>query len=337
MSSADGVFPGNVGFFDQHLALSWVRANIGKFGGIAGSVTIFGISAGGLSTLAHVVSPMSRGLFKRAIVQSSIYPNAQNQYNHLTAVISTFCPNSSTTELLKCMQALSPRTRAEVTSVLSAQGYISMSLDGNFITDQPTSSLIIGKFDKGKEIMVGFLSQDGSWGVRSNLRSISWTQFIEKGISLQGAKEIIPPALVYFLNKKTIANKDIMLKLVYQKYLSCAQSSIEYATQVLNIFTDDIFSSIAYETAKYFAIHGGKAYLYQFDHMWERKKSPKTKIKVASHASELVFVFGFVLQQYGFTAAEMQLSKSTMTAWTQFAKTGFVLHFVRAYFLRFFL
>jgi para-nitrobenzyl esterase len=68
---------GNYGFMDQLAALRWVRSNIAGFGGDPGQVTIFGESAGGGSVLAHLVSPMSRGLFHRAIVQSPGMPGAR--------------------------------------------------------------------------------------------------------------------------------------------------------------------------------------------------------------------------------------------------------------------
>ena len=62
--------PGNTGLRDQSLALSWVQDNIGQFGGDSGSVTIFGESAGAVSVMMHLLSPLSDGLFQRAIVQS---------------------------------------------------------------------------------------------------------------------------------------------------------------------------------------------------------------------------------------------------------------------------
>jgi juvenile-hormone esterase len=46
---------------DQVAALRWVRDNIAVFGGNPNSVTIFGESAGGVSTHLHMLSPASKG------------------------------------------------------------------------------------------------------------------------------------------------------------------------------------------------------------------------------------------------------------------------------------
>nr|CAD7433819.1 unnamed protein product [Timema monikensis] len=61
---------GNAGLKDQVAALSWVKNNIAHFGGDPDSVTIFGGSAGGASVHYHVLSPLSSGLFHRAISES---------------------------------------------------------------------------------------------------------------------------------------------------------------------------------------------------------------------------------------------------------------------------
>ena len=65
-----GDAPGNLGFYDQLLALKWVRDNIHLFGGDKNQITIFGESAGSWSTSIHILSPLSRGLFRRAIIES---------------------------------------------------------------------------------------------------------------------------------------------------------------------------------------------------------------------------------------------------------------------------
>jgi para-nitrobenzyl esterase len=63
----------NYGVIDQQLALRWVHDNIARFGGDPGNVTIFGESAGGLNVTTHLVSPLSAGLFQRAIIESGAY------------------------------------------------------------------------------------------------------------------------------------------------------------------------------------------------------------------------------------------------------------------------
>jgi para-nitrobenzyl esterase len=64
---------GDYGLMDQQAALRWVRRNIANFGGNPHNVTVFGESAGGLSTLSQVASPRARGLFEKAIVESGSY------------------------------------------------------------------------------------------------------------------------------------------------------------------------------------------------------------------------------------------------------------------------
>jgi len=61
---------GNYAYMDQIAALAWVQRNIAAFGGDPKNVTIFGESVGGVSVHTHLTSPLSRGLFQKAIIQS---------------------------------------------------------------------------------------------------------------------------------------------------------------------------------------------------------------------------------------------------------------------------
>ena len=61
---------GNLNILDQIKALEWISKNIAEFGGDPSNVTIFGQSAGGMSVRTLLISPLAKGLFAKAIIQS---------------------------------------------------------------------------------------------------------------------------------------------------------------------------------------------------------------------------------------------------------------------------
>eukprot|EP01116_Phalansterium_solitarium_P017213 TRINITY_DN4179_c0_g1_i1.p1 TRINITY_DN4179_c0_g1~~TRINITY_DN4179_c0_g1_i1.p1 ORF type:complete len:460 (-),score=147.59 TRINITY_DN4179_c0_g1_i1:760-2139(-) len=62
--------PGNYGLQDQRMYIQWAIDNIAAFGGNPEAITLFGESAGGMSIAAHLVSPLSAGMFQKVIIES---------------------------------------------------------------------------------------------------------------------------------------------------------------------------------------------------------------------------------------------------------------------------
>lgn len=70
LSKESGHGSGNYAFMDQLAGLKWVKDNIAAFGGDPDNITVFGQSAGSRSIQGLICSPLSEGLFQRAIPQS---------------------------------------------------------------------------------------------------------------------------------------------------------------------------------------------------------------------------------------------------------------------------
>ena len=79
--------PGNLGLWDQRLALLWVRDHISAFGGDPSCVTLMGESAGAMSAMLHMVAPPSAGLFHRVV---ALLGTPSNPLLHLSRKPATY-------------------------------------------------------------------------------------------------------------------------------------------------------------------------------------------------------------------------------------------------------
>lgn len=103
--------PGNAGMKDQVLALKWIQRNIRAFGGDPDSVTIAGQSAGSMSVTLHLLSPMSVGLFHKAIALSGSMASQMKIKRNNTEIInilaeSANCTNADVSKVVECLQQL---------------------------------------------------------------------------------------------------------------------------------------------------------------------------------------------------------------------------------------
>ena len=157
-------FTGNYGLYDQMTAIKWVRDNIASFGGDPERITIMGQSAGAMSVQQHCLSPLSDGLFARAVMSSgggvsamlSAAP-AKNSYPFWKAVMEKAgCSSLSELRALDVQQLfdLWQKTRKEVKG-----GGCFPVIDGRLVVGSGTEILKRGG-QKHIDYMAGSTSHD---------------------------------------------------------------------------------------------------------------------------------------------------------------------------------
>ncbi|XP_076686877.1 juvenile hormone esterase-like [Andrena cerasifolii] len=148
---------GNFGLKDQVLVLKWVKRNIRAFGGNPNDVTLFGQSAGSVSTHLHALSEQSKHLFNRYILQSglAIYEWGFRSYSSYYAKAKKVgemynCPTNNTYSLVACLRKISASQLAQTESVFTLMETFLVSMWGPtmephsktaFITDSPLNLL----------------------------------------------------------------------------------------------------------------------------------------------------------------------------------------------------
>ncbi len=167
----------NAGMYDQVLALQWINQNIEYFGGDSKRITIFGQSTGSLSVGLHILSPITRDLFRNAIMLSGSplqhiwlsEPETAKQYwIRYTKEVNCNNGENISNKVLDCVKRLE---RNYLPAMVDAKRYsvdpfvviAPVVLDNEFYSRNPIEMLINGDFKKNFSLLFGYTNDEGSW------------------------------------------------------------------------------------------------------------------------------------------------------------------------------
>ena len=172
LTTGDSAAPGNFGMLDQVEALKWVKDNIANFGGNPSKVTIFGVSAGGTSVSLHLMSPLSKDLFHRAIAESgvdlspfAIQPVSFGLRYAKDLAQKLDCSTGDHNEMIACIRAKKATDIQQASeSIILSYHYYDYLLwapvvDKNFLPDTPQNLRKEGNFKK-VPFMISFTSHE---------------------------------------------------------------------------------------------------------------------------------------------------------------------------------
>jgi len=292
---------GNYGHLDQIEALRWVRRNIEQFGGDPDRVTIGGQSSGALDVCNLMASPLSRGLFERAILQSgvcvdSVYPDlraAETNGERLARDLG-IAPGPNMLRVLRDVSAERILEASERDDALDLEP----NVDEDVLPRQPATT-----FAQGRQNRVAVL-------VGSNANEVSIF-----ASPLVGGRSWRP---------KTVAEYQEWVRRKFGKYADTvladypAESDGEARRVFEQMDTDYDFAFGAWLLARDTARIGKKAFLYKFTYVGA---GPFAQLG-AFHSEESMFLSRHYWRSWVKMPDDQPLSAAIVDYWAQFIKTG---------------
>jgi para-nitrobenzyl esterase len=295
---------GNYGLMDQQTALRWVQRNIRGFGGDPRDVTLFGESAGGLSTLSQLVSPGARWLFQRAIVESGTYELAQQSLASAESAGAAFAAKvGCSSNTAACLRSL------PVSTILDNEdtaGY-DPDVDGAVLPQSIGAALANGQFSR-VPVIIGTNHDE-------------WRLFV--GLDqLEGAPPVTAANYVAEISS-TLGLPTSVASVVASEYPLSIYSSPAVALGAVG--TDAIFACHALvaeeDLSKY-----TPTYVYEFnDENAPERFLPSLGFPYgAAHASEIQYLFGLSNTAFPgiLSGPQQKLARDMKRYWTNLAGTG---------------
>jgi para-nitrobenzyl esterase len=339
LDKVDAQRTGNYGILDQIAALQWVKTNIKKFGGDPDNVTIAGQSAGGLSVLVHLISPLSNGLFHKAIIESGSFYNAATPLGDAEAQGTSFatsvgCTSSNNILRAKCLRQVS------VATILAHQNMLGSSTrllrqDGVVITDTLKNLLMTGQF-KHVPVINGSNHDETRFHINGNTT-------LGTGNTCSFVSNIVPDSEAgSFSGAVTLHNalqsngfSSGLIPTVEAHYPGGAtgkSANLAYS----NALTDVAYACRPLRVNKWIAQNGGTNYAYEFnDNRAPPWLFPPFTLHDgtvfdygAYHGAELEYLFRMNnINACGGTFAALTTTQKLLAGkmvnyWTTFAKTG---------------
>ena len=310
---------GNYGTLDQIAALKWVKDNIANFGGDPNNITIFGESAGGQAVTSLMISPLSKGLFHKAIAQSGTgLPNVLTDIREDKGLLVSaeskgiklakyFLGENANINDLRELPAL------EIVSIDDFQLDQDLIMMTNQIVDgyvfpESIKDAFINQNVHDLPFMVGFNGDEGT--------SLFPLIIDPKTFSLFG--EFWPESLWAFVNPDPSSFQGP--KGMRDFALSLDDNYYDAATDFWGFL---FFGAPSYFVAKQHSLSGNPTYLYQFD----KKPNIPNNYLGATHALELGYLFnkgGLFGIEGSYDDSDITLAQQMRADWIHFAKKGFL-------------
>lgn len=326
LNSGSEEAPGNVGLYDQNLALKWIKSNIGYFGGDPDKITIMGESAGAWSVSLHLISPMSRNLFNSAIIQSGTVYHPQlvddagtafykaNNYAKIIGCLPDDSSIQTNPEVMKCLMGKSSEELAKAEDAFTSlmPQYFLPTYGNKFLPTAPMKTINEGHIAP-VDVLIGNNQNEATIFLNYIIPDI-FKQDTEPQLNLESAKAVLVGLF------KLVAKPNSTE--IYEQYFQNASDwdSNKIVETVGNAFADYVFNCPTY----FFAEKVRNAYFYWFTHRSAKEKSAKWM--GVPHFYEVPFLFGAPLKDTSiYTAEDKKFSADLIKKWTEFAKSGYPL------------